>query len=389
MISMIQMVGPTAWGAWLPGLALGLMMVASSACAPPYPTCKHHKHCKVDLGERCTEGVCQQCQTDADCTDQAQPHCEQLRCTEKLTAQAAPAQALAPPPCASAADCDASLVCIEGSCEACTEDAQCPSGSCDLQAGRCTTADAPGDVAQTQLTAPARVDAPAAGAPAFAPDLTDAYRGWLLARWELALRGNTKPELYAPCRVGRHCRLRWDADWLLFEPGSADVPVDPDLVPMLADGMSKDPSARLLLVGHAGSDEDEPQSLALVRAERVRAWLVGEGLDASRISTRGEGAARPVQLPSADPTHQLDRRVELLLSSDASPVGWWPMPRTDGAQRKPSRGQKPAERRPTTEPTTTPTTAPTSDPSPRLTPTPSPAPVPAPAPAPAPAPPPG
>jgi len=386
------MLGPTTWGAWLPGLALGLTMLASAACAPPYPMCKDHKHCKLELGERCTEGVCQECQTDADCTDPARPRCEQLRCTDPLAAQAGPPQDPGPPPCTATTDCGASLVCIEGSCGACTEDVQCASGRCDREAGRCITAEAPVAVAPTQDSPPARVDAPAAAfAPAFAPELTDAYRTWLLARWELALRGNTRPELYVPCRAGRHCRLRWDADWLLFEPGSAQVPVDPELVPMLADGMSKDPSARLLLVGHAAIDEDEPQALALTRAERVRAWLVGEGLDASRISTRGEGASRPVQLPSADPKHQLDRRVELLLSSDASPVGWWPMPRIDGAQRRPSgrepAGREPAERKPATEPvpTTPAPSAPTPAPS---SPTPAPS-SPASAPPPAPAPRPG
>lgn len=342
------------------GLALGLTLAASPACAPPYPTCNHHKHCKLNEGERCVEGVCQECQTDADCTDPAQPRCEQFRCTEPPTTQPGPSQApVSPPPCTATSDCNAGLVCIEGSCEVCTEDAQCSPDRCDRAAGRCAAA----DTSEPDLT-PAHVDAPAASTPAFAPELTDAYRAWLLARWELALRGNARPELYAPCRAGRHCRLRWDAEWLLFESGSADVPTDPELVPMLADGMSKDPSARLLIVGHAGTDEDEPQSLALIRAERVRAWLVSEGLDASRISTRGEGASRPVYRPSAERKHQLDRRVELLLSSDASPVGWWSTPHTDAAKRKPGRGKKAQEHVPTTDPTPEPTPAPEPHPAP-------------------------
>lgn len=376
---MVRMVGPTTWNAWWPGLALGLVMLAGSACAPPYPSCQDHKHCKLELGERCTEGVCQQCQSDADCTDPALSRCDRFRCTDPLAAPVGPPHDPAPVPCTATTDCDAARVCIAGSCQPCTDDAQCPSGRCERDAGRCAPVEPESvatEAAPTEVDAPARVDAPAA-APTFAPELTEAYRTWLLARWEIALRGNGKPELYAPCRAGRYCRLRWEADWLLFEPGSEEVPVDPDLVIALAEGMGRDPSARVQLVGHASADEDEPQSLSLIRAERVRAWLVGEGLDARRISTRGEGASRPVQVPSADPAHRLDRRVELLLASAASPVGWWPTPRTDVAPRKPSREPRPAEHKPA-EPVPTP--APGAEPAPSPRPAPAPAPAPPPAP---------
>lgn len=335
------MAGPTACGTWLGALALVGTVAIGSACAPPYPACRYDKHCKVQQGERCVSEVCQECTADSDCTDESRPICDQLRCVAKSVPSAEPPEDSAPSPCVAQADCEGSLVCAEGTCGPCTDDVQCSPAVCELETGRCASVD-----------------------PNFAQGLgavlTDEYRAWLLARWEIALQGNLLPDAYEPCRVGRYCRLRWDVDWQLFDPGSTVVHADPALALMLANGLAEDPSAKLLLVGHAGADENDPGTLALTRAERVRGWLVGEGLDASRIRVKGEGASRPVHVRSAQHTGASERRVELLLSSDASPVGWWPLPRrgTPGAQ--PSSGRKPA-------------------------PTPAPAPAPAPAPTPAPA----
>ncbi|MCA9711694.1 MAG: hypothetical protein KDK70_38015, partial [Myxococcales bacterium] len=213
------------WRAWLGALALTATMVAGSSCAPPYPACRHDKHCKIQQGERCVSDVCQECKADADCTDPERPICTDLRCVAEYAPpppgvkEPAAATSLASQPCTASADCPNDQACVEGQCSPCTEDAQCSSGECDAQTGRCGTID------------------PAALATELGADLTDAYRSWLLGRWEIALQGNQQPDTYPPCRRGRHCRLRWDVDWQLFDSGSTEVHADPALALMLADGL--------------------------------------------------------------------------------------------------------------------------------------------------------
>ena len=58
----------------LPALApmLGCLALAFGLAAckkPEYPACKKDKHCKVDLGEKCVDGSCQNCTKNEDCAD--------------------------------------------------------------------------------------------------------------------------------------------------------------------------------------------------------------------------------------------------------------------------------------------------------------------------------
>ena len=227
---------------------------------------------------------------------------------------APPPPASSPSPAAQAADQPASgctsdrdcgdQICESGRCSPCTEDNQCPVGHCER--GRCEHGP-PGTV----------------GFEGLAP----AYRTWLQARFDIALQGNQRPDAYPPCTVGRRCALRWDMTWLLFDVDSAEVHADPKIAVMLSEGFEDDPTARVTLVGHAAPTETDPDALALARAAAVLDWLVNEGLDGSRIDIAAEGAARPVYPLTSDRGRKTARRVEFLLRSDASPVGWWPLPR--------------------------------------------------------------
>ena len=66
-------------------LALPLSLAASCK-KPEYPQCKKDKHCKVDLGEQCVDGQCQNCATDDDCAGKGPGGsnwvCHELRCTD-------------------------------------------------------------------------------------------------------------------------------------------------------------------------------------------------------------------------------------------------------------------------------------------------------------------
>lgn len=131
-----------------PLLALGALSVALLAgCkAPEYPLCKKDKHCKEELGETCIEGTCQNCKTDAECTDKApNTKCHEFRCQDPSQIQGGEvgADGLGAP-CVQSAECMGGLVCKAGACSACTEDFDCSPGTCNLGTGRC---DAGGNMA--------------------------------------------------------------------------------------------------------------------------------------------------------------------------------------------------------------------------------------------------
>jgi hypothetical protein len=112
---------------------------------PPYPQCKKDKHCKVDLGEKCVDGKCQNCTTDEDCKAKG-PAGEDWTCHEFLCTDpnAIPAGAGGPgtlgSPCTQTLDCSGGLVCKEGKCAQCSDDIECNGGTCDLATGTCSTA---------------------------------------------------------------------------------------------------------------------------------------------------------------------------------------------------------------------------------------------------------
>jgi hypothetical protein len=110
---------------------------------PVYPQCKKDKHCKVDLGEKCVDGKCQNCTTDEDCKAKG-PNGEDWTCHEFLCTDPALIPDASGPgglgsPCTQTTDCSGGLVCKEGKCSHCTDDIECPGGTCDLSTGTCST----------------------------------------------------------------------------------------------------------------------------------------------------------------------------------------------------------------------------------------------------------
>ena len=67
------------------------------------------------------------------------------------------------------------------------------------------------------------------------------------------------------------------------------------------------------VAGHTdniGSDESN-KKLSKARADAVKQYLIGKGIAATRISTQGYGADRPVALNDSDSNRQLNRRTEV------------------------------------------------------------------------------
>jgi peptidoglycan-associated lipoprotein len=114
-------------------LAFGL----TGCKAPTYPACKKDKHCKAELGEKCVEGSCQECKTDAECAPKGPGLvCQEFHC--KTPAAKGPGGGEIGDPCAAQPDCTGGWACSEGKCAMCTDDAQCSPSTCNKDTGRCS-----------------------------------------------------------------------------------------------------------------------------------------------------------------------------------------------------------------------------------------------------------
>ncbi len=121
-------------------LAAPLLCLFTLTGCREYPACKKDKHCRVELGEKCVDKVCQGCQTDADCEGKA-PAGEQWACVDFRCGP--PSGGLGAgngeegDPCTQRSDCHGGLACKGGKCSLCTEDIDCSPGTCNPSTGRC------------------------------------------------------------------------------------------------------------------------------------------------------------------------------------------------------------------------------------------------------------
>ena len=93
-----------------------------------------------------------------------------------------------------------------------------------------------------------------------------------------------------------------------------------EIIPEIASGLEQtattlkaNPEVKITIIGHAdsvGTDADN-QILSVNRAESVKNWLVGKGIDAKRIKTMGKGESKPVATNDTEAGRAQNRRVEL------------------------------------------------------------------------------
>jgi outer membrane protein OmpA-like peptidoglycan-associated protein len=99
-----------------------------------------------------------------------------------------------------------------------------------------------------------------------------------------------------------------------FAAGSAELPATyaQRLAPIL-DRLRREPTRRVNVGGAATQDEPNPTTLSQSRAETVKAYFVGQGIEASRIAVEaygGDWARTPVTSPGAA---QANRRVQITI----------------------------------------------------------------------------
>ena len=90
----------------------------------------------------------------------------------------------------------------------------------------------------------------------------------------------------------------------------------------MADVLLQEPQSAVLIEGFTDSTGSSAHNMELSqrRAESVRNALIGLGVKADKIATRGYGEAFPVASNSDAGSRQLNRRVEIVLSQNGSPI---------------------------------------------------------------------
>lgn len=96
----------------------------------------------------------------------------------------------------------------------------------------------------------------------------------------------------------------------VLKPGAAN-----NLSKLLAF-LREQSESHLTIEGHTDSAGNEPYNLALSqrRAEAVKAYLVSQGIEASRVDAVGRGEDYPVADNSSATGRQLNRRVEVIIA---------------------------------------------------------------------------
>lgn len=110
---------------------------------------------------------------------------------------------------------------------------------------------------------------------------------------------------------------------VLFEFGRAEIkPTAQASVAKLAHYLNQHPDRRILIEGFTDSVGSDSANLTLSqrRSQAVADALRAQGVDPSRISTRGYGEAYPVASNSSTSDRALNRRVEVYISNDNQPV---------------------------------------------------------------------
>ncbi|MGO8971113.1 MAG: OmpA family protein [Myxococcaceae bacterium] len=106
-----------------------------------------------------------------------------------------------------------------------------------------------------------------------------------------------------------------------FQTGSATL--HPDAAPLLdaiAAQLASAPELQVEVEGHtdARGDAAANQRLSQLRAQAVKAYLVGKGIAPDRIRTLGSGSSRPLVRSRTPEANQLNRRIEFRVVAPGS-----------------------------------------------------------------------
>lgn len=107
---------------------------------------------------------------------------------------------------------------------------------------------------------------------------------------------------------------------VLFETGRAELKGGATAnLGKLAAFLNQYPDRSVIIEGHTDSvgNESYNQSLSERRADSVKAYLVGQGIAAARLTTVGKGELVPVASNDNETGRQMNRRVEVIIANPA------------------------------------------------------------------------
>lgn len=105
---------------------------------------------------------------------------------------------------------------------------------------------------------------------------------------------------------------------VLFETGKADLKSNAHTnLAKLVAFLNQQPERALVIEGHTDSvgSESYNQELSQRRADSVKAFLIGQGVPANRITAVGKGESSPVASNDSSSGRQLNRRVEIVIAN--------------------------------------------------------------------------
>ena len=116
-------------------------------------------------------------------------------------------------------------------------------------------------------------------------------------------------------RVGEGILITFDSG-LLFKTNSSDLEQTTRRnLSDLAGTLNKYDDTDILIEGHTDNTGEEPynQRLSEQRASSVQEFLMSQGVDGSRITTRGYGEEQPIATNDSDAGRAENRRVEVAI----------------------------------------------------------------------------
>jgi len=116
-------------------------------------------------------------------------------------------------------------------------------------------------------------------------------------------------------REGEGILVKFDSG-ILFDIDKTNMkPVAQTSLKKLAVSLQNNPQTNILIVGHTDSTGTAAlnMDLSIRRAGAVKSFLAGEGINTSRLDTKGKGETEPIALNSTAEGRAQNRRVEIVI----------------------------------------------------------------------------
>lgn len=116
-------------------------------------------------------------------------------------------------------------------------------------------------------------------------------------------------------RQGEGILVKFDSGILFDVDKTVVKPAAQNSLQKLAVSLQNNPQTNILIVGHTDSTGTAAHNMALSvrRADAVRAILMADAVDASRLTTQGKGETEPIASNSTADGRAQNRRVEIVI----------------------------------------------------------------------------